>query len=62
MRGGGPTLGKKEKENKLRSPLNIHDSSFAKANGKHINPFTTLLNAEKMDEGHSMLWGKLRRI
>lgn len=55
-------LGKKEKENKLCSPLNIHDSSFAEANGKHINPFTTLLNAKKMDEGHSMLWGKLGGI
>lgn len=55
-------MGKKEKENKLCSPLNIHDSSFAKANGKHINPFTTLLNAKKMDEGHSTLWGKLGRI
>lgn len=52
-------LGKKEKENKLCAPLNIHDSSFAEANGKHINPFTTLLNAKKMDEGHSLLWGKL---
>lgn len=52
-------LGKKEKENKLCAPLNIHDSSFAEANGKHINPFTTLLNARKMDEGHSVLWGKL---
>lgn len=65
LRGGwgwGTRLGKKEKENKLHSPLNIHDSSFAKANGKHINPFTTLLNAKKMDEGHSTLWGKLRRI
>ena len=59
---GWQRLGKKEKENKLCSPLNIHDSSFAEANGKHINPFTTLLNAKKkkkMDEGHSMLWGKL---
>lgn len=39
---GGQELGKKVKENKLFPPLNIHDSSFAKANGKHINPFTTL--------------------
>lgn len=53
---GGP---RKEKGNKLCAPLNIHDSSFAEANGKHINPFTTLLNAKKMDEGHSVLWGKL---
>lgn len=44
---GWQRLGKKEKENKLCSPLNIHDSSLAKANGKHINPFTTLLNAKK---------------
>lgn len=60
---GWQRLGKKEKENKLCSPLNIHDSSLAKANGKHINPFTTLLNAKKkMDEGHSVLRGKLGGI
>lgn len=53
---------RKKKKNKLYSLLNIHDSSFAKTNGKHINPFTTLLNAKKMDERHSMLWGKLGGI
>lgn len=45
-RGGG-RLGKQVKENKLFKPLNIHDSSFAQANRKRINPFTTLLNALK---------------
>lgn len=63
-RAGGWREGwERVKENKLLLPLNIHDSSFAKANGKHINPFTTLLNAKrkekkenKMDEGHSLLW------
>lgn len=45
-RGGG-RLGKQVKENKLFKPLNIHDSSFAQANRKRINPFTTLLNAFK---------------
>lgn len=59
---GVAEAGKERKENKLCSPLNIHDSSFAKANGKHINPFTTLLNAKEMDEGHSMLWAKLGGI
>ena len=60
--GAGAGAGKERKKNKLCSLLNIHDSSFAKTNGKHINPFTTLLNAKKMDEGHSMLWGKLGGI
>lgn len=60
--GEGSGWAGKEKENKLCWPLNIHDSSFAKANGKHINCFTTLLNAKKMDGGHSMLWGKLGGI
>lgn len=57
-RRGTQGAGKKVKENKLFSPLNIHDSSFTKANGKHINPFTTLLNAKGgTDEGHSRLPG-----
>lgn len=50
-RGGGRRLGKKVKENKLLEPLNIHDGSFAQANRKHINPFTTLLNALKRRRG-----------
>lgn len=57
-------MGKQVKENKLFKPLNIHDSSFARANRKRINPFTTLLNAfkkkkkKKTDEGRSGLWGQ----
>lgn len=48
---GGGGWRKKVKENKLLEPLNIHDGSFAQANRKHINPFTTLLNALKRRRG-----------
>lgn len=45
--GGSLWLGKKKKEKKLCSPLNIHDNSFAKANGKHIYIYISLYNFVK---------------